>query len=66
VGKAKIGSDGKVTPVPGTIEAFQKYLELQPNGQWAAQSKEMLTTLGGSIETKFTDPNAKPTPKKKK
>ena len=28
--------DGKVTPVPGTVEAFQKYLELQPNGQWAA------------------------------
>src|SRR4051794_30981410 len=46
VGKAKIGADGKVTPVPGTIEAFQKYLELQPNGPYAQQSKEMLTTLG--------------------
>ena len=49
-----------------TVEAFQKYLELQPNGQWAAASKEMLTSLGGSIETKFTDPNAPATKKKKK
>jgi tetratricopeptide (TPR) repeat protein len=67
VGQAKIDpGTGKVTPVPGTVEAFQKYLELQPNGQWAAASKEMLTSLGGSIETKFTDPNAPATKKKKK
>src|SRR4051812_17663056 len=68
VGQAKIDTaTGKVTPVPGTIEAFQKYLELQPNGQWAAASKEMLTSLGGSVQTKFTDPNApaKKTTKKK-
>lgn len=64
VGQAKIDSaTGKVTPVPGTVEAFQKYLELQPNGPWAGAAKEMLTSLGGSVETKFTDPNA---PKKKK
>jgi tetratricopeptide (TPR) repeat protein len=68
VGQAKIDSTtGKVTPVPGTVEAFQKYLELQPNGQWAPSAKEMLTSLGGSVETKFTDPNApKNAPKKKK
>jgi tetratricopeptide (TPR) repeat protein len=66
VGQAKIDSaTGKVTPVPGTVEAFQKYLELQPNGQWAQASKEMLTSLGGSVEVKFTDPNA-PTKKAKK
>jgi tetratricopeptide (TPR) repeat protein len=66
VGKAQIGSDGKVTPVAGTVEAFQKYLELAPNGQWAQSSKDMLTTLGSSVETNFTDPNAKKTTKKKK
>ncbi len=67
VGQAKIDpATGKVTPVPGTVEAFQKYLELQPNGQWAQASKEMLTSLGGSVETKFTDPNAPATKKKKK
>jgi tetratricopeptide (TPR) repeat protein len=68
VGQAKIDSaTGKVTPVPGTVEAFQKYLELQPNGQWAGAAKEMLTSLGSSVQTKFTDPNApKNAPKKKK
>ncbi|HEY2016717.1 MAG TPA: tetratricopeptide repeat protein [Bryobacteraceae bacterium] len=59
VGKAQIGSDGKVTPIPGTVEAFNKYLELQPNGPYAQPAKDMLTTLGSSVDTKFTNPNAK-------
>jgi len=59
VAKAQIGSDGKVTPVPGTVEAFQKYLELQPNGTFADSAKEMLTTLGSSVDTKYQNPNAK-------
>jgi len=68
VGQAKIDpATGKVSPVPGTVEAFQKYLELQPTGQWAQASKDMLATLGTSIETNFNDPNAKKAaPKKKK
>jgi tetratricopeptide (TPR) repeat protein len=69
VGKAQIGSDGKVTPIPGTVEAFNKYLELQPNGPYAQPAKDMLTTLGSSVDTKFTNPNAKKadtTTKKKK
>ncbi|MGP8244359.1 MAG: carboxypeptidase regulatory-like domain-containing protein [Bryobacteraceae bacterium] len=63
VAQAKIAPDGKITPVPGTEEAFQKYLELAPTGQWAQPSKDMLTTLGGSISTTYQNPNA---PKKKK
>jgi len=67
VGQAKIDpATGKVSPVPGTVEAFQKYLELQPTGQWAQASKDMLATLGTSIETNFNDPNAKKAPAKKK
>lgn len=58
VAKAAIGADGKVTPVPGTVEAFQKYLELAPNGQFAQQAKDMLTTLGSSIETQYKNPDA--------
>jgi hypothetical protein len=46
VGKASFAADGKVTPVPGTVEAFQKYLELAPTGQFAVPAKDMLTTLG--------------------
>ena len=66
VGKAQIAADGKVTPVPGTVEAFQKYLELQPNGPYSQSAKEMLTTMNASVQTKFSDPNAKQAPKKKK
>jgi Tfp pilus assembly protein PilF len=55
---------GKVTPAPGTLEAFQKYLDLQPTGTYAPQAKEMLTTLGGAIETQFKNPNAKQDSKK--
>jgi tetratricopeptide (TPR) repeat protein len=68
VGKAQIGPDGKVTPVPGTVEAFNKYLELQPNGPYAQPSKDMLATLGSTVDTKFQNPNAKKdtTTKKKK
>jgi tetratricopeptide (TPR) repeat protein len=63
VSKAQIGSDGKVTPAPGTIEAFQKYLELAPSGQFAQQAKDMLATLGGTVSTNYQNPDAK---KKKK
>ena len=66
MGQAKTDSSGKVIPVPGTSEAFQKYLELQPNGQWAESAKGMLASLGATIETNFTDPNAKKAPAKKK
>ena len=65
VGKAQMGADGKVTPVPGTVEAFQKYLELQPNGTYAQSAKDMLSTLGTSVQTKFSDPAKKDTKKKK-
>jgi tetratricopeptide (TPR) repeat protein len=59
VGKAQIGSDGKVTPVPGTVDAFQKYLELQPNGPYAQSAKDMLTSMGSAVQTQFSNPNAK-------
>ena len=66
VSKASFGADGKVTPVPGTVEAFQKYLELAPNGQFAQPAKDMLTTLSASVDISYKNPNAKETPKKKK
>ena len=66
VGKAALGADGKVTPVPGTVEAFQKYLELAPDGQFAQPAKDMLTTLNASVDTSYKNPNAKQTTTKKK
>ena len=66
VSKAQIGSDGKVTPVPGTVEAFQKYLELAPTGTYAQPAKDMLTTLGSSVETNYKNPDAEKNKKKTK
>ncbi len=58
VSKAGIGADGKVTPAPGTVEAFQKYLEIAPNGPFAQQAKDMLATLGSSVDLKYKNPDA--------
>jgi tetratricopeptide (TPR) repeat protein len=57
--------DGKMVPVPGTVEAFQKYLALKPDGPYAQSAKDMLTTLGSTVDSAYKNPNAPP-PKKKK
>jgi tetratricopeptide (TPR) repeat protein len=62
MGKATTGSDGKMIPVAGTAEAFNKYLELAPNGRDAETAKAMLQQIGAKVETNF----AKPTTQKKK
>jgi tetratricopeptide (TPR) repeat protein len=65
IGKASFAADGKVTPVAGTVEAFQKYLELAPTGQFADPAKAMLESLNAKVDTAYKNPNA-PAPKKKK
>ncbi|HLZ43443.1 MAG TPA: tetratricopeptide repeat protein [Candidatus Sulfotelmatobacter sp.] len=52
IGKATLQGN-KMTAPPGTAEAFQKYLELQPTGTYADPAKQMLTQIGGSVETSF-------------
>jgi tetratricopeptide (TPR) repeat protein len=64
VGKASFAADGKVTPVAGTVEAFQKYLQLAPNGQFAESAKGMLASLDAKVDTNYKNPNA-PAKKKK-
>ena len=44
---------GKVIPAAGTAEALNKYLELQPTGQFADGAKSMLQYIGSSIETSY-------------
>ncbi len=51
--KAKVSPDGKVTPEPGTAEAFQKYLELEPNGPYADSAKGSLQAITSSVQTEF-------------
>jgi tetratricopeptide (TPR) repeat protein len=41
--------DGKLVAPDGTAEAFQKYLELAPNGPAADSAKDMLAVLGAPI-----------------
>jgi tetratricopeptide (TPR) repeat protein len=36
---------------PGCVEAYRKYLELEPGGKYAAEIREILTALGQPIET---------------
>jgi len=50
--KATLQGDKQV-PAPGTIEAFQKYLEIAPNGPNAQSAKDLLASLGSNVETSF-------------
>jgi tetratricopeptide (TPR) repeat protein len=50
-----VGDKIEVTPKPGTVEAYQKAIELDPNGPWGTQAKqglEQLQQLTGGIDTK--------------
>lgn len=52
IGKATLKGDKMVAP-DGTAEAFQKYLELQPEGKLAQPAKDMLASIGASVETGY-------------
>ena len=53
INKATTDKSGKVIPAPGTAEALNKYLELQPTGPFAEGAKGMLQYIGSSIETSY-------------
>jgi tetratricopeptide (TPR) repeat protein len=55
--KVQVGTDGKMTPVSGTVEAFREYLRLAPAGPNAQAAKDILNTLGSSVESKYSNPN---------
>src|SRR4029077_19640067 len=47
-----VGDKIEVTPKPGTVEAFEKAIELDPNGTYGAQAKlglEQLRQLTGGV-----------------
>ena len=51
----KVGDKEEVVLAPGTVEAYQKAEELDPNGPWGAQAKEgleQLKAIAPGIETK--------------
>jgi tetratricopeptide (TPR) repeat protein len=52
MGKATTKGDKMVAP-EGTAEAFNKYLELAPTGKYADPAKQMLASIGASVETSY-------------
>jgi tetratricopeptide (TPR) repeat protein len=52
LGKATLKGDKTIAP-PGTAEAFQKYLEVAPEGPNAQSAKDLLTSIGSSVETSY-------------
>lgn len=52
----QVGDKIEVTPLPGTADAFEKAIQLDPNGPIGAQAKEGLAQLNqmtGGIDTKI-------------
>ena len=61
---ARLSTDkeGKVVAPPGMKEALEKYLQLEPMGQFADGAKGLLMAIGATIETDYSKKGA---PKKK-
>ena len=53
IASSKTDKDGKVEAPPGTADALNKYLELQPDGPHAADVKQMLAYIGSKVETTY-------------
>jgi len=66
MGKATTDASGKIIAPPGTAEAFQKYLDLKPDGPYAQPSKDMMTSLGATVSTSFSTKPAAPAGNQKK
>ena len=62
IGKATLQGDKMIAP-PDTAESFQKYLELQPTGTYADAAKQMLSSIGASVETSYGKKKAAPAKK---
>jgi len=57
------GDKIEVHPLPGTLEAYQKAIDLDPNGTWGLQAKqglEQLQQMTGGIDTKVGGKKKKP------
>ena len=51
----KLDANGHFIALPGTKEAFNKYLELAPDGPHAGEVKQMMEMLGAKIETTYKE-----------
>jgi tetratricopeptide (TPR) repeat protein len=53
IGKATVDKAGKIVAPPGCVEAYQKYLELAPDGQFAKEVTDVLTGMGQTIKSSY-------------
>ncbi len=51
--KATVDKSGKMVAPEGTVDDFNKYLELQPTGPYAEGAKQMLEQLGAKVQTQY-------------
>jgi tetratricopeptide (TPR) repeat protein len=51
--KAQVRPDGTMAPAPGTVEALQTYLKLQPNGPYAATAQASIDALSGKENLEY-------------
>ena len=65
IGKATM-KDNKMVAPAGTAEAFNKYLELQPSGKYADAAKQMLASIGSSVDTSYKSSKSSSGSSKKK
>jgi Tfp pilus assembly protein PilF len=65
-GKMSMDKDGKPIPPEGMKDALEKYLALRPDGPHAEAAKGLLSVITTTIETTYTNPDAKKAGKRKK
>ncbi len=53
LGKATVDKSGKMIAPPGAEEALNKYLQLAPTGPNAEAAKQLLASLGATVETNY-------------
>ncbi len=53
VSQATVDKAGKIVAPPGCIEAYQKYLELAPDGQFATEVTAVLQGMGQTVKTSY-------------
>ena len=51
--KVTMTPDGKVVAAPGTTEALEAYLKLEPNGKHAGDAQQILQTLQAGVQTQY-------------
>ncbi len=50
---ATVDKSGKIVAPAGTAEAYQKYIELAPNGPHVQDATDILTSLGQTIHSSY-------------